>query len=172
MANLQLIYEAYGLALWLGSLALAVILAVWLAAMQVRLNSVVRHYRQLCRGVGGGNLQDVLERHLQRMQTTTGRIDDLAAQQDSLDNSVKRALQRIGVVRFNPFSDVGGDQSFSVAMLDARGDGIVISSLFGRKESRVYVKPIEKGSSKYALSAEEEQAIHLAHAQTTASSRR
>lgn len=71
-------------------------------------------------------------------------------------------LQHCGVVRFQAFENVGGDQSFAVALLDARGNGVVISSIFGREESRVYCKPVVQGRSDYALSKEEEQSLGLA----------
>ena len=58
-----------------------------------------------------------------------------------------------------PFGDTGGDQSFALALLDEHDDGIVLSSIFSRTESRLYAKPVKSGKSKYTLSAEEEKAI-------------
>lgn len=71
-------------------------------------------------------------------------------------------FQKIGLVRFNPFKEVGSDQSFSIAILDGNDSGIVITSLHTREENRVYGKPIEAGLSKYNLSEEEKQAIEKA----------
>ncbi|PIW91770.1 MAG: DUF4446 domain-containing protein [Candidatus Nealsonbacteria bacterium CG_4_8_14_3_um_filter_39_7] len=71
-------------------------------------------------------------------------------------------VQKFSMVRFNPFEDVGGDHSFSMALLNNENSGIVITSLFLRKENRVYGKPIEKGQSKYLLSDEEKKAIEEA----------
>lgn len=72
-------------------------------------------------------------------------------------------LQRIGIVRYNPFSDTGGAQSFSLALLDAAGTGIVITSLFARTGNRWYVKEITGGKGKgIDLSKEEEVAIRKA----------
>jgi len=71
-------------------------------------------------------------------------------------------LQKVGMVRFNPFSEVGSDQSFSVALLDGQDDGIVITSLYTREENRVYGKPIKGGISEYSLSGEEKEAIQIA----------
>jgi hypothetical protein len=69
---------------------------------------------------------------------------------------------RVGVIRYNPFSDMGGNMSFSVALLDARSNGVVISVLNDRQGSRVYGKPVEAGASPQKLSDEEQQAIGLA----------
>jgi len=83
----------------------------------------------------------------------------LCARIDALENAMPQTIRRTGLVRFNPFSDAGGDQSFSLALLDDRKNGVVISSLYGREINRVYAKPIENGSSTYQLSDEEKEAI-------------
>ena len=70
-----------------------------------------------------------------------------------------KAVTKVGIVRYNPFKDIGGDQSFSIALLDDSDSGIVVTSHYGRDANRVYAKPLEKGKSKYSLSQEEEQAI-------------
>ena len=72
------------------------------------------------------------------------------------------SIQKVGMIRFNPFSEVGGDQSFSVALLNDNNDGIVITSLYVREGNRVYGKPIENGQSKYQLSDEENKALEKA----------
>ncbi len=69
------------------------------------------------------------------------------------------SVQKVGVVRFNPFKDTGGDQSFIIALLDSNNKGVVLSSLYTREGTRVYTKPIEKGGSTYHLSKEEKEAI-------------
>ncbi len=66
------------------------------------------------------------------------------------------------MVRFNPFKEIGGDQSFSIALLDSNNDGIVITSLYGREGNRVFGKPIKNGKSRYLLSGEEKKAIEQA----------
>lgn len=168
MESVQLIYDAHGPYLWLASVALFVLLLAVVGLLNMRLSSALRHYKRLTRGVAAGSFDEVLARHLQRLEETAHKVDDISGLCDKLGASVKESLQRVGVVRFNPFADVGGDQSFAVALLDAKGDGLVISSLFGRNESRVYAKPIQGGQSKYALSAEEAEALRLAERQPAA----
>ncbi len=68
-------------------------------------------------------------------------------------------LQHIGVIRFNPFQDKGGDQSFVVAILDDHADGVVLTGLHSRVDSRVYAKPVVRGQSNYTLTGEEKEAI-------------
>ena len=72
------------------------------------------------------------------------------------------SIKRVGVVRFNPFKEIGGNQSFSIALLDAHNDGLVITSFYSREGNRVYAKPVKKGKSKYLLSKEEKKAIEKA----------
>lgn len=107
----------------------------------------------------------------QDLKEVSAYIRKLEEEIDSIDQELKALkeqsqihIQKVGIVRFNPFRDVGGDQSFSIALLDANDMGIVITSLYGREGNRVYAKPIEHGQSKYQLSNEEREAIQRAKA--------
>lgn len=73
-----------------------------------------------------------------------------------------QSFQKIGFMRFNPFENTGGDQSFSIALLDYENNGFVILSLYGREGTRVYAKAIDHGVSKHPLSHEEEEVLHRA----------
>jgi hypothetical protein len=72
------------------------------------------------------------------------------------------AIQKVGLVRFNPFKETGGNQSFSLALLDENDSGVIITSLYSRGESRFYGKTIVNGQSEYILSQEEKEALDLA----------
>lgn len=73
------------------------------------------------------------------------------------------AIQKIGVYRFNPFSENGGNFSFTLALLDANDNGVIITSMHGREQNRIYSKNIKRGNSDTQLTEEEEQALHLAN---------
>jgi hypothetical protein len=97
------------------------------------------------------------------------RVTQIASDQTALSRRVdaielqgQRAVQRVGVVRFNPFVDSGSNQSFVLAFLDARGDGFVLSSLQSRQQSRVYLKAVAGGRAESAVSEEEVEAIRRA----------
>lgn len=79
---------------------------------------------------------------------------------------MEHAITKIGITRFNPFKEMGGDQSFSIALLDEENSGAVITSYYGRELNRVYAKTIQKGVSKQELSQEEKEAIRLASGKT------
>lgn len=93
-------------------------------------------------------------------------LDELAAKSAVLETNGRRAVQRVGLVRFNPFEETGGNQSFALAMTDANGDGLVISSLHARAGTRLYAKAVVAGRSDAALSAEEAEALRMALATT------
>ena len=164
MEDLEIFYSVYAFYLWAGLAAVVLLIGLWLLALQIRLGRMIRSYRQLMAGVDEGNLEAALERQIAYLRQTGEKVDRLGLELKELQRNLERAIQRVGVVRFNPFSDTGGDQSFSIALLDAHGDGVVLSSLFSRSETRVFGKPIQRGRSRYTLSEEEVQAIELANA--------
>lgn len=95
----------------------------------------------------------------ERLEQLSGTVAALSAQAGAWDGVKRHAIQHVGLVRFNPFDDTGGNQSFALALLDANADGIVLSSLHSRTATRVYVKAILAGRSDAQLSAEEIAAL-------------
>jgi len=104
------------------------------------------------------NLKEVLRQFKDLGESFTKLLSEF----EELKKESKFSVQRVGIIRFNPFSEVGGDQSFSIALLDGNDDGLVITSFYTREGNRVYGKPIKAGASKYALSKEEVNAIETA----------
>lgn len=129
---------------------------VWRSHSQLRR----RLRRLLSQGEGGG--LDAIAADLEKVDRLGGRVDALNALLRDLETAGQHAIQRVGVVRFNPFTDTGGDQSFAIALLDALGNGLVISSLHGRADTRIFAKQVRGGRSRHQLSAEEEDAIRQA----------
>jgi hypothetical protein len=150
--------------LGLAVVALSVLLALALIGLVVQGRRVSRMERRLMRLTRGsaGNLQDVLESHLDTVARVVDDVDELGARAAVLEARSQRAFSRIGLVRFNPFEDTGGNQSFALALLDGREDGIVISSLHTRAATRIYAKAVLRGRSDGALSAEESEAVEIA----------
>lgn len=87
------------------------------------------------------------------------QFEELKKEVEKLRKQTISSIQKIGIVRYNPFSGVGSDQSFSIALLDGNNDGLVVTSLYARDGNRVYAKPIKNGKSEYSLSDEEKKAI-------------
>ena len=152
--NLALVVAGLGL--------LLLVLLVLVAIQSARLGRAVRDYRALVGDGRGGSLREVLDEHVGRVDAVARRLGEMDQVHATLEHRTLTSLQHIGLVRFNPFEDTGSDQSFAIALLDGERDGIVISSLHGRANTRVFAKPVQGGSSPHALSTEEEQAIRIA----------
>ncbi len=152
--NLALVVAGLGL--------LLLVLLVLVAIQSARLGRAVRDYRALVGDGRGGSLREVLDEHVGRVDAVARRLGEMDQVHATLEHRTLTSLQHIGLVRFNPFEDTGSDQSFAIALLDGERDGIVISSLHGRANTRVFAKPVHGGSSPHALSTEEEQAIRIA----------
>jgi hypothetical protein len=120
--------------------------------------------RGITRGAEGSSLEAVLDAHLDKVYDVSRELDELAARLAILEGAQRKAFQRVGLVRYNPFEETGGNQSFALALLDAVGDGWVLSSLHARSGTRVYAKAIKAGKADAALSEEETAAITRAMA--------
>lgn len=141
---------------------LSAFLLVLLVVLFRRTGRLERRLDGLTRGSDGASLEAVLRTHLDRVDTVGREVDEVAARAAMLEQAQRKAIQRIGLVRFNPFEDTGGNQSFALALLDQLGDGFVVSSLHARAGTRVYGKAISKGRSDANLSSEESEALRLA----------
>lgn len=104
------------------------------------------------------NLKEILD-HLKDLEQ---KFEKLSQDLKIFKKEGRRFIQKVGIIRFNPFKEIGGDQSFSIALLNGNDDGIVITSLYTREGNRVYGKPIKNGKSEYPLSDEEIKAIQEA----------
>lgn len=138
--------------------------AVYLLARQQRLAA---QYRHLVTGTSGGNLEGMLNDHIAQVRETAVQAQAADQLAHHLQEKSSHSLRHVGVVRFNPFHNTGGDQSFALALADDHGDGLVLSSLYARDVTRVYAKPLNQWGSTYSLTEEERQAI--ARARETAS---
>jgi Protein of unknown function (DUF4446) len=146
--------------------AVLIILAIAVYALARRTSELDWRLAGLTQGHDGRNLEGILDAHLEKVREVAGSLDDLSARTRLLETNATRAFQRVGLVRFNPFEDTGGNQSFALALLDAREDGFVISSLHSRSATRFYAKAVVGGWPEAALSDEEAEAVKLARTAT------
>jgi len=113
-----------------------------------------------------GNLEQQLVDNFKELGRVQQDLEHLTQEYAKLATAQSLSSQKISIVRFNPFADTGGDQSFSLAVLDAHDSGYVLTSIHGRQGTRVYVKPIDFGKSKHQLSVEEQQVLQQAQKRT------
>jgi Tfp pilus assembly protein PilE len=142
--------------------ALIAVLVIVVLLQGIRLGRAVRAYREVVRDADGTSLHGLLAGNASALERAQERMSDIEAMHGLIDRRTQRSLQHIGMVRFNPFEDTGSDQSFAIALLDDRRDGVVISSLHGRANTRIFAKPVADGASPHNLSDEEAQAIRIA----------
>ena len=146
-------------------LGLAVVVLLLLVVVLARRQaSLGRRLRGLTRGEDGSSLEAVLGANLDKVDGMARGLADVSARTATLERESRRAFQRVGLVRYNPFEETGGNQSFALALLDADGNGWVLSSLHARSGTRIYAKTITAGRSEAALSTEEADAIRQATA--------
>ncbi len=150
-------------AVWL-LYALVVILLVWNLWQAWRWRAFQKRWRQLLTASDGGSLEHALYETLRRVAQLEEVVKAHGNHLQQLQSQTDGCLQAVGIVRYDAFPDIGGHQSFAVALLNRHGDGIVLSGIHSRQEMRVYAKPLQKGNSPIGLSTEEQQAIREAGA--------
>ena len=126
---------------------------------------MIRHYNTLTKDISEHGLKAILEQILKRQQGIVHKTEQLDALLSELQKDGQFHIQKIGLVRFNPFSDTGGSQSFTMAMLDQSDTGVVMTSLYARTGNRWYVKEVQSGQGRYMELSKEELAA-IAQAQT------
>ena len=108
------------------------------------------------------NLKEILFKQIDKTKNQEEIINRVIDRVKNLENISEKTFQKIGVIRFNPFDNLGGNQSFVIALLDKQNNGFVISSLFIKDGNRVYAKAVKNGLSEHALSNEEREALKRA----------
>jgi hypothetical protein len=138
-------------------------LGLVLAFVQTRrVSRLQRRLAAMSQGSDGRSLEGALDVNFRKVVALESEVGGLGGRTSALEDRGRLALQRFGLVRFNPFEDTGSNQSFALALLDDRDDGIIVSSLHSRQSTRVYAKPIAGGRSDAALSDEEAAALQKA----------
>ncbi len=143
-------------------IVLVVGLAVAVVVQARRIGRLARRVNGMTRGSDGGSLEAMLTGSLERVDRIGRDVDQLAARSAIVEGDLRGALQRVALVRFNPFEETGGNQSFALALMDAAANGLVISSLHARAGTRIYGKALVAGRAETALSAEETEAVRVA----------
>lgn len=146
-----------------------VVAAVSLLAALAAIARAGAVHRQLV-ALGADGDDDVLSlvaREHERVSRVAAGVTRLEARVDAVDAGAAAGLRHVAVVRYDAFGDMGGRLSFSAALVDDAGDGLVLSSIHGRGESRTYAKGIVGGRSEITLTPEERQALTAARDETT-----
>lgn len=143
-------------------LLLGFIGGTWAIGVTVVIIVVYRSFSRLTAGTKKDRLDEVLEQLSSELRQEKQSYRRIEKEFFSLKETLPEHLQKIGLVRYNPFPGTGGDQSFSLAILNGRGSGLVITSLHSREGTRLYAKPIRAGAGQINLSREEQEALKAA----------
>lgn len=162
MGTLKSLVEPYSPVL-LVLLSLAVLVLLFLVFRQAKqLRSVHELWNSLSTSADGGNLEQLIQNVLRQHNGLQTDLRDLGERVNVAEGKLRSSKRYVGLVRYNAFEDVGGDQSFSLAVFDEEGNGAVVTSQVGRSDCRVFGKQIVAGRSEVSLTVEEERAIDFA----------
>lgn len=144
-------------------LSLIFALFVWNIFLQISLGKINKNQKNLFKGKKGKDLEPIILENNSNIEELFKQTKNLNQKTEQVNQHSLKSLHKVGLLRFNPFREIGGDQSFSLALLDNENSGAIISSLYSREGVRIYCKSIQKGiSSKHPLTEEEKRAIKIA----------
>lgn len=162
MDSLRAAYNDHAFILWLALLVLVVLVGAWVSLVQSHQRRLSARMEELLGGISGDGASNMLAEYLGIVRHTAASMDQMKSEHQHIAALMPTVIRHVGLVRFSPFHDTGGDQSFALALLDGEGNGVMVTALHSRSDSRLYAKPLEHGSSDYALTPEEREAIDRA----------
>ena len=133
---------------------------IWLLFLTIIFWRILVHYNKLTQGAGGKGLRPLLEELLKDSSENKKAIENLRNYCDRIEKESRFHIQKVGLHRFNPFKDTGGDQSFILSLVDLNDTGVIISGLYSRSGLRWYAKKVANGKGiEHELSEEEKKAL-------------
>ncbi len=139
----------------IGLLAINLILLILIIILFKALGKLEQRYRRFMRGSKDKNIEELIILYLDKVEEGRAIAEEVKTMYDSMELRLKDCIQKVAVIRYKAFENVGSDLSFSIALLNYSNDGVIITGIYGRNESTTYAKPIDKGISRYDLSEEE-----------------
>ena len=143
-------------------IAILILFFAWNVYLSLNLRNIKKRTRSFFSGKEGKDLEEVIYTQMKNSDKINENIDKIYKENIQIRENIQKCIQKVGVVRFNPFGEVGGNQSFAIALLDNSLSGVIILSLYSREGVKVYSKQIVEGKSEYKLTKEEEEAIRIA----------
>lgn len=144
------------------SLSVNAILLLWLFILTLKTRGYKASFKNTAKAAKEGKLPQVIDKNNRNIDVLFQKVEDLYSLNGKLNKKIEESYRNLGIIRFDAFPDIGGEQSYSMALLDDKKNGIVITSINGREESRTFVKQVQEGKGEPVLSAEEKQAVEKA----------
>ncbi len=155
-------FEKYSPEIILVLISVAGILAITTIILFFLVLKMKRRWADLLRSPSSESLDELLHRHLRENRELQTNLGTLEERMNVVERKMTGAMRYVGLVRYDAFEDVSASQSWSLAMYDEKGDGAILTCLYGRSDCRVYSKQLEGGRTDRSLTREEEDAIHIA----------
>ena len=154
---------------WIGmaTIVLVIALLVYCIILHIRLGSLKKKYDFFMQGDNGASLERKLSVEVSEIRDAAKGLETMMTEQAAIRNIQSNTIQKIGFIKYNAFENIGNDLSFALTLLDGNNNGICISSIYGRNESRIFSKPIVKGKSLVSLSQEELESLNEALGERT-----
>ena len=154
---------------WIGMATIVLVIAVlvYCVILHIRLGSLKKKYDFFMQGEHGASLERKLSVEVSEIRDAAKGLESLLSEQVAIRNIQSNTIQKIGFIKYNAFENIGNDLSFALTLLDGNNNGICISSIYGRNESRIFSKPIVKGKSLVSLSQEELESLNEALGERT-----
>ena len=154
---------------WIGMATIVLVIAVlvYCVILHIRLGSLKKKYDFFMQGDSGASLERKLSVEVSEIRDAAKGLESLLTEQAAIRNTQSNTIQKIGFIKYNAFENIGNDLSFALTLLDGNNNGICISSIYGRNESRIFSKPIVKGKSLVSLSQEELESLNEALGERT-----
>lgn len=146
----------------IGLLVINLIFLILIIILFKSLGKLEQKYRKFMRGSKNKNIEELINLYLDKVEEGRSIAEEVKTMYDSMELRLKDCIQKVAVIRYKAFEDVGSDLSFSIALLNYSNDGVIITGIYGRNESTTYAKPIDKGISRYDLSEEELKVLNQA----------
>lgn len=146
----------------IGLTAIMILLFIILIITMISLKKLKEKYKKFMRGSNNKNIEELINDYLDKVDKAKEETEYVKEIYSTIDKRVKACIQKVAIVRYRAFDDVGSDLSYSIAFLDNDNSGVILTSIFGRNESTTYAKPIDKGISRYELSEEENHVLNEA----------
>jgi hypothetical protein len=141
---------------------LTFVLGLWVVFLVIKLRGFLKKWGALLGGSRKESLEQCIAEQMDRQKTVEGKLHVLVQKMEQQELKLSKAFNHFGLVKFDAFKDIGGQQSFALAIHNESGDGILITSILGRQDCRVYAKQLKRNKAERELLKEEEEALGIA----------
>lgn len=149
------IVNEYSIFIIMGLAIITLLLFIITIVLLSSVKKLEKKYRKMMRGVNNKNLEQALNDNLDNIEKALVKSQEAIDECKNISEELKGCVNKVAIMRYKAFEDVGSDLSFSIAILDSYNDGVIITGIYSRHDSTTYAKPIDKGISRYDLSEEE-----------------